>query len=364
MKGALLFTGCASEEAPAPQTPHSFGTFNAGLLHNTIPYDEERAPAVGAALAALDDVDVLCLQEVWGAEQTHNIIAQLESRFPYSFSVDTTVAAPTGPAACTAAETDSLLDCVQAGCLDAPSLAYCVLQRCATDFLGMSAPCQRCVVGNVALDIADGVAACQRGPGGLIHQGHNGVVLLSRLPMVATNAIDLDSTAANRVVLHAEIAEFSVFCTHLTASLVLPYQGEFGSWDGERLHQAEQILAYVDEVGADGNIIIGDVNTGPAIGAEIEAEFPVTYERFVAAGFQSSFVRSPSPKCSFCADNTLHMDVSGPDSTLIDHIFIRGIVDEPAEASRILDQPVAILVQGDSMQTNLSDHYGVVARLE
>ena len=78
-----------------------------------------------------------------------------------------------------------------------------------------------------------------------------------------------------------------------------------------------------------------------------------------AAGLTSAFVESPAAQCTFCDTNPLNGGIDHGESVLIDHIFYRGF-SGTTDATRILDEPLTITVDGTPVETAYSDHFGVV----
>ncbi|MDH4171317.1 MAG: hypothetical protein OEW42_17180, partial [Acidimicrobiia bacterium] len=105
-------------------------------------------------------------------------------------------------------------------------------------------------------------------------------------------------------------------------------------------------------------VLLGDFNTGPA-GERYEAEVAANYELLPAAMLTNTYVEADDARCTFCGDNPL---VDGDAAVVIDHVFTRGL-DAGQEARRILDQPLAIDVDGEETAAALSDHYGLLLTL-
>jgi endonuclease/exonuclease/phosphatase family metal-dependent hydrolase len=152
-----------------------------------------------------------------------------------------------------------------------------------------------------------------------------------------------------------ELGELTVACTHLATDVGIDYTGDFGSWAGENLAQAEMLI---DALPSGPVILLGDLNSGPAIEPNVEAELPDAYDAFVAAGFDSALIAAGQPACTFCDDNTL-IAGEGAGGSLIDHVFVRDL--EVGAVERIATEPLAIEVDGAPVTSNLSDHYGLRA---
>jgi hypothetical protein len=122
------------------------------------------------------------------------------------------------------------------------------------------------------------------------------------------------------------------------------------------------MLAYIDEKTDENDrvIILGDLNTGPAVG-DIAAEEAANFALLTNAGFESPFLEDAElADCTFCASNPLVSDTAA--SVAIDHLLIRGL-DADGTARRFLTEPVDIDVDGVPTTVAFSDHFGVRATL-
>ncbi|MBM4370227.1 MAG: endonuclease/exonuclease/phosphatase family protein [Deltaproteobacteria bacterium] len=335
-------------------------TFNAGLARNFVPYAEERLPHVLDAVAGLD-ADVVCLQEVWEDGDVEALLEAAGETFPHAHRVRTEEE-PRGPAACTEAETAPLLACVQEHCADTEDLTGCVMANCATEFGGISPGCTTCLAAHIAEPVEDIIAACLSGSSTMLFGGRNGLLLLSRTPLLAPDHLVLDSFFTQRAVLAAGVetpaGTLQVFCTHLNAALSeVTYRGPFASWEEEQAAQAAAVLAWMEtRAGEAPRALLGDMNCGPDLPPEIAGEFPETFASLTAAGLESPYLALFSPPCTWCGDNPL---TGGGDSHVIDHVLLGGTAAAGATAKRILDGTVVILTGDGPAQLPLSDHFGV-----
>ena len=64
---------------------------------------------------------------------------------------------------------------------------------------------------------------------------------------------------------------------------------------------------------------------------------------------------------TLCPDNTLRADDS--DALLIDHILLRNASSE-ASSSRFMTETISLEVDGATVESNYSDHYGLVMDLQ
>ncbi len=339
-------------------------TFNAGLAPGFVPYTNERAPLVVSQLASLP-TDILCVQEMWREQDRQALIDAAAPRLPNVVALPPEPAIGTEAVACQPADLAPLATCATTACSTAgEELGTCVLVACGGELGSVPPACQRCLAASVGGDLQTAVATCTQGPGELYAYGGSfGTALLTDAPLLAQDSLLLDSTLNRRAVLYADVnlpglGPTHVFCTHLTADLALPYPGE-GSWEAEQAAQIEAMLTFINEKSADGGpvLLMGDLNTGPA-GPGVVAEVPANYGRLVAAGFANRYLTEASPTCTFCADNPLVVAEGEDQSVIIDHILTKR-VDVETRSSRVLDAPVSLQVDGQQLESRLSDHYGV-----
>lgn len=344
-----------------PAEPFSFATYNTGLALNYVDYAAERYAAVLDALGTVE-ADVLCLQEVWEVEHVDGVIAGLAEAYPHAFYADTTVEDTGTPPACTDEETAPLLACVEENCLEAEDLTGCVMDKCAAQFAQVSNDCITCLAANLTKPIDEIFATCVLGGGSLSYEGRNGLILLSKRELDVTDHLVLDSFLVQRAVLYATFKDdptgTHAFCTHLATSTEAPYNGNFEGYKEEQAAQIAAMLTFVDDKAGDGAVVLmGDMNTAPAIGADLAAEWEENFDLFGAADLVAPFVENADPVCTWCTANTLVGE--GSTNRIIDHVFLRNVDQVYLKAERILDQLVSVGVEGAPMEMNLSDHFGV-----
>ena len=350
--------GETTPEATPPSLSLDVVTFNAGLARNFVPYADERLPWVVDALANLD-ADVVCLQEVWTPDQIDAIVAGVTDAFPHEYHV-VTEDPGTGEPACTPQEADPMLTCVQDHCADDPDLTGCALSNCGEEFAALSQSCTGCLAANIDKPLDEIATLCTESSALYAWNGHNGLLLLSRLALEETTSTVLDSTLVQRAVLHARVlGAVDVFCTHLAANLdEPPYAGPYGSYAGEQAHQIDQLAAWIDEqAGQAPAVLLGDLNTGPDLPPDIVGELPDNWALLAGWGWQAPYVEQDAPACTFCADNPL---VGEGSSHIIDHVLLRtGTVDL---VERVLDEPITLQTDAGPVDSRLSDHYAVRVR--
>jgi endonuclease/exonuclease/phosphatase family metal-dependent hydrolase len=251
---------------------------------------------------------------------------------------------------------------------------------CGEQFSAASPGCQGCIAANLNLPIEEIVATCEGGGPALAYGGHNGLMLLSRHPLTDTDHMSMTSTVTQRSVLRADVevpgqGPVSVYCTHLAADLsgALPYREneDYSSYQEEQAAQIQATLGWVGQhTNHDAIVILGDFNTGPAVG-DSAAELPENFDAITDAGWEAPFASSQAPLCTFCADN--RVQGGGADSkledgstgVLIDHALVpSAILPQVTHSARAFDQLQPITVtdsEGNQEQIDLhlSDHYGV-----
>jgi endonuclease/exonuclease/phosphatase family metal-dependent hydrolase len=252
-------------------------------------------------------------------------------------------------------------------------LPLCAIANCAEAFTAVSMDCQQCVVANQgADDVEHLVQICSAADGeAASYQDQNGLLLLSKLPLVEPDFLRLTSSLGDRGVLSARIAtgvagSLRVYCTHLAATLgEVPYTGPHGSWQGERIEQIERWLDWVAQTrgSADVAVLMGDLNCGPET-AQAHSASPDAYARFIDAGYDDPYADEDG-RCTFCGSNPLNAAAGDPDEgALLDHILFSGLPSAiPRSATRFFDQPIEIESLGNTIETAHSDHYGVQVTL-
>jgi endonuclease/exonuclease/phosphatase family metal-dependent hydrolase len=353
--GLALMLGCGcgsgdghwSDRVAADVT---FLTYNTALGVGLSEYLDQRAEVIAEDLPELE-TDVLCLQEVWQPERVEQLAEVLEEQLPYAYwSVAPWREGADGPA-CTEAETEALTGCLSENCSD---VSESDLPACA-------------------------VAACGSTEGAAAFKNQNGLVLLSRFPLEDLGYRAFDSSLGDRGVLSARVDQdllpsLTAFCTHLAATQPgVPYTGDYQSWEGERAHQIDQLLAQVryKRDGEHAVALMGDMNCGPETTRAVAAD-PAAFDKLTAAGFASSYAQDDSAACTFCLDNPLiearddaQLDLGSASGAILDHVMLSGLPnDVDVSARRVLDGGIEIEADGETVETSRSDHYGVLVTVE
>ena len=368
---ALLHCGDDQTDIAEPITELTLVSFNAALGVGLAPYADQRLEAIERDLPALG-ADVVCLQEVWQPENIDRVTAALASSYPHSLR--SVRAAAGAGAGCTAAESALLSSCLSDNCagVEPDGLPLCAISNCAEPFTQVSMGCQQCIAANQsAMDVGNLAALCAADDGAAsAYEDQSGLVILSRYPLEDIGYQPFESSLGDRGLLSARLrtafmGDVDLHCTHLAATLSdLPYTGPYGSWQGERLRQIEQMLTRVTEtrLAAGSAILLGDMNCGPST-ALAEAASPDAYLQIVQAGFADPYVEADG-RCTFCENNPLNGLISDPDEgALIDHVLVSAAEVPEASSARVLDEVISVDAGEGPVDTAHSDHYGVLVRL-
>lgn len=372
--GVLVAAACGSDDttdtADATTTtaaPSSLElvTFNAGLARGFVDLAEQRVDTVAEAIGELE-ADLVALQEVWEPGDVDQVRAAASSAGYDTVTFLDPAPDTSAEPACPAGELDALEPCVRTSCADVPDdqLADCVLSSCGAEFGEVCESCQTCLGANVGQSLDSVLSTCSAGAASYAYGGAFGIGLLSRLPVLESDHVVLDSSLNRRAILHAvvdagELGEVHVYATHLSPIFSdIPYPGE-GSWAEEQADQIRRLLELVDEQVPDGApvVILGDLNTGPAAGS-LAAESPENYQLLADAGFTNPYV-DDAPVCTFCADNPLVGGADDDASVVIDHVLVRDLPGT-TDAERVLDEEITVEGADGPVASRISDHYGVL----
>jgi endonuclease/exonuclease/phosphatase family metal-dependent hydrolase len=372
---ALALGACSGDDSTDTRAASALSlvTLNNAIGVGLAPYAPQRLDAIISDLPGLG-ADVLCLQELWQPDDMDRLTLALAGDYPHSQRAVQAIGGAAS-AACSKAEADSLLSCLNEHCADVETagLPLCAIASCAEAFSAVSMSCQQCVIANQAADdVQHLVQICSAADGeAASYQDQNGLLLLSKLPLLEPDFLRLTSSLGDRGVLSARIdttiaGSMRVYCTHLAATLgEVPYTGPYGSWQGERVEQIERWLDWVGETrgSADVTVLMGDLNCGPETPLAHSAS-PDAYARFVAAGFEDPYAADDG-RCTFCGSNPLNAAAGDPDEgALLDHVLFSGLpTPTPRSGTRIFDQPIELESLGSSIETAHSDHYGVQVTL-
>jgi endonuclease/exonuclease/phosphatase family metal-dependent hydrolase len=367
----LTLLGCSDDPDVVTEPPPSIAavTYNGGLALGFVSAALERRPLVADAVAGLD-ADVVCLQEIWLADDVSAVTNAAAATLPNTIFPAPVGSGMTGTAACTQTELDPLVTCgTMAGCdtVCGDELVTCIVTNCGPEFtaLNTNAPgCSQCLQANIGAPINDILDTCTMESAEYTYGGSFGIGLLTSHAILAQEEKVLDSTTTRRAVIYAQldtdIGPVHTFCTHLTAvfdETEIPYPKPTGSWQEEQTAQITELLAWVEEKSGGAPVMVmGDMNTGPA-GDGYAAEVGANYTMFTDAGLAAPYVDAGGP-CTFCGENPL-TGIDHAESVLIDHVLIKGFTAPQTSGSRVLDQEITVPICTVDSPARLSDHYGI-----
>lgn len=380
--------GAAPEDAargsagPKQASPFRVATYNGGLAMGVLKYVDERAEPSIRALAA-QPVDLLCVQEFWLEEHWQQLVSATSSTLPNTFRL------PPGheDGGCTPQETDPLVACAAESCagLTQHALLPCLLQRCAARLTSLSPECFNCLSANPRQGPDELARACLRArtnsaagarpparAGGAAaveaYSGASGTAVLTSAEILERDALLLPSAIDRRAVLYTRLSppsvgELHVFCTHLTASMEGVPHPRNTSWQKDQSAQIDALLDYVDRKtgGRGATLLLGDLNTGPAVAPSISARLPAHYNRLLARGFVNPYASQKDAKCTYCFDNPLDGG-KGTRGLLIDHVLLRGLEGD-AYGAQIMRSSLTIEAGKKKVKSGFSDHYGLLVTL-
>lgn len=370
----LLAVACSekpceeTEHIPGQQATLSALTYNTGLGPGLVKYSSLRSPEV---LSALEDepFDILCIQEAWLQEDSDAITALYESQGLHVLRADTRGLNETGEV-CEPGRLDAVLACVAQECTeeDDEDITLCALKKCRSQLetlVERDVDCAICAATSTGKPPDEIEEICTTTGSSRIHGGGNGVLLVSKFPLLNTETLNLPASFANRVAQMARIelptGPVEVACTHISANQQLPpLQSEFDWWTAEKEAQVQIISDRLKERGGCmPQIFLGDLNTSRENGSLVGSSESVI-ELAECEGFDSPAATWSPPVCSSCAESTFKSDDS--DSRLIDHVMVRtgtATTFSATAVERTLDWTVMIDDQGKLRETSLSDHFGI-----
>lgn len=370
-------SGSDATTHPPAKRDFRVATYNAGLAVGVLKYADERA-ALNARMLAEQDVDLLCVQEFWLEDHWRMLVKAAEKKLPNTFRLPSEAKG----GSCSEAEVAPLASCAVANCKGAATheIATCLLGSCAGELTKISAECFQCLAANPRGRPEEIARACVTPPqktagagakGGpeafRVYSGSTGTGILTNAEILERDALTLPSVLDRRAVLYAKLAtpigELHAFCTHLTANLAgVPHPGKT-SWRRDQSAQIDALLAFVEKK-ADGRpaLILGDLNTGPAIAPAISPSLPDHYARLVQRGFLNPYAAQRDVRCTYCFDNPLEGG-RGTRGVLIDHVLLRGFEGSVLPGEQIMRPLVTVEPAGKPVRIGLSDHYGVSVTL-
>ncbi len=338
----------------AEHGPLSVMTFNAGLVRGGVALVDERLPQIAPALAATD-ADVICMNELWSDEDYAAIKAALAPTHANAFRERTE---ETGKSwlQCNPFTLLSLNHCVSSKCTpNGVSAEECVLgDRCKDVYSHVSDKCKICLAANT-----DSPARCLLHANDFVQGGRNGLAIFSKHPIENAKFESYGTALVHRGFIHATVKGRSIVCTHLSSDLPeTPYpkgRTQYSSWKEEQLSEPAAILAKLPGEGC--RIVAGDMNASKAAGT-VKEEISETLTKLETRGYQE---RWSSPQCTWCPppQNPL---ASGSDEKQYDHIMLSGCGTK-VKYKRVMDQPIRVEHDGQTLETRLSDHFGVMVEI-
>ena len=345
------------------------GTYNAGLAPFYQPLVQQRRPEVFNALAkAAKTLDVLCVQEVWLESDHDEFATRLSSEMPNTYRR----APEPGSSTCAALQLDPLAQCLVTMCADhsGEALVECAVDLCSGELATLEPGCLNCVMGRLSLPLVELYLTCI-GPGdknGALFDGAFGTALFTREPLLRYESIRFsdDDAYALRNAVHYGVVQLEagdyvhVFCAHLSSELgVLAYQGPHADWDTEHAAQMARLRESIDDKASSGSILVlGDLNMGPECGNNVGV-LADQFDAFCGGDLFAPFAAVDAPVCTVCPSNTLVSDRAN--ARLTDHVLTRGVKTDALR--RFLTERVEVEVNGETVVTSLSDHYGLRVRL-
>lgn len=362
-----------------PTTEKTVITYNTGLFEaiglGVVPdppsRDARRDAIINELKSPANDADVICLQEVFIGEDVNEIVNELASTYPYSFSqlhdesgnlplngLDRRPACGYGILQFFAFSL--FMACAEKNCDNAQSVEdviSCLVSNCLLSYIGLTQECMACIIisGPSAAEIKQ---KCSQPLMPRRHRNMNmpGLLLLAKTNMSDTGYVDYHPDAKEYTqhfgYLHAQVADIGrVVCTHAT-----PYNS--GMYPEVQIYWYEGISSYEEQgaaqlgqlVTAFGSIspvlLLGDFNVGDAVAPDINATQLANYQIMT-----SSFQTQSHDQCTFCnaPENAYNADKP---RVVVDHVFYNGATYRPGSSERIFDD----ITVGEYP---LSDHFGV-----
>lgn len=378
---AILSASCGpadtceeTEFVPGQEASLTAVTFNVALGPGITRYTSERQPEILSAIAD-EPFDLLCMQEVWLQEDSDAIASMFEGMGYHVLRADTRGENESPEDVCLPGQLDEVIACAERECAeeDPQDVTTCAVKACTDELqevLKFNPNCVVCAATSPGRTVEEIEEICTSTGNSRIYDGGNGVLLVSPHPLRETETLRLKASFANRVAQIARIdlptGPVEVACTHISANQALPpLQSGDGWWTEEKEAQIATIADRLKErAGCGPQIIMGDLNTSTENG-DLIAGSESAYDVLVSKGFESPAATWAPPVCSSCAENTFK-DSEG-DSRLIDHVAFRtGDVTlvEATGVERLFDEPATFDVDGETVESSLSDHFGIRVELD
>ncbi|MBR57486.1 MAG: hypothetical protein CMH54_05430 [Myxococcales bacterium] len=401
--GGTESTEDVTDTSPEPTEILTMATWNVGLAYEFVDYAEERQPLVLNELANLEDIDVLCLQEVWTEDDRTAVKETLEGK---GYAVHIYHTEGTKGGGCTLENSQPMLDCVaEYGCEETDDMVGCAVDNCSTEMAGLGNECLGCLTNDLTRTLDQMMENCLENEeaSSWSNGGHNGLVLAIKPEISESDILFGEGDMAAYLVwrsyltgtwLNSDGEPVTAVCTHLTAVFSsIPYLGFMTENDtvksdceaacadledptscihrcyytAEQAGQIDQLLALdlgEDETyGAIGapDFILGDLNCGPDVQESgLVGDVEENYQRLVDAGWTSA----NTTVCTWCGLENEILSDAGSDH-VIDHVLLSSdvVAKYNVESTRIMDQSYTITSEEGELTTSLSDHFGVAVTL-
>jgi endonuclease/exonuclease/phosphatase family metal-dependent hydrolase len=350
-------------------------TFNVGLATGFVDLSDEREPKVIEAIKE-SKADIICLQEAWGINVRKKIAKALQDTYQDIYLTNVYQTTTSSRPSCRVKQLfgkDKFVTCMQKTCgdYDGDDFIDCIIEKCNDPLEKLKEENRECgsalmakVGKNPLVSMLHLLNPFYRA-GLYAYKGSNGLMLISKKPLKNKRLVDFSdiSTLNRRQALMAEIdhngEEVSIACTHLTAALNVPYTGTSANWAEENYNQILRLLDHT--VIEEKAVVLGDFNCGAADEeAGLDAELPEACELL------SQYFADPvkeTKQCTYCESNSINQADNSKGNSLIDHIFLKGLKHKSVK--RVYDQKVEIeLKKGATMESHLSDHFGMQVELE
>lgn len=358
-------------------------TFNTGIARGHIPYADQRMSKVISEIKT-SGADLVCLQEVWNEDDKDYFISKLKSEFPFyhrSIAKQKFLEISFLRPACRVRDLfgkNKPLSCLRSECKDkeGAELTKCIIRDCRVAMSNLIEKNNNCAQMFMAQSGKSTFRALlsMLNPigkkGVFLYKGSNGLLMLSKRQLSNRGILDLSSksTLINRTSLNSTLRlsekDYTFSCSHLTADLnnSVLYAGEYGSWEDENYKQVTSLL---NDISGSGNnnpqILLGDFNCSFAYGS-VNSSFENSCQQFTDSGFED-ITPDDELSCTYCSEeNTLINENTG--NYYLDHIFTKNINTNLVKSQIVLNKKFSFNDGKKTVESNLSDHYGLVLDLD
>ncbi|XP_023933056.1 uncharacterized protein LOC106164279 [Lingula anatina] len=347
-------------------------TYNAGLTETDVPHYQVRREEFLRKLTNNEiPGHVVCLQEIWKADDVAAIVQATNTTFPYTFSAihaaDGTLAQPPSVPACEPSKINPMLQCIQTNCLNSqmPLLA-CVVMACRSEVSAVPQQCLDCLAAGMtyrassnttAAVIMGRVQVCLSTP----WQTTYGLLILSKMPL-DSEVVDYHpdtSLFIPRAYLHSKIGSCHFFCTHLTGELsdaAYLDVGPFRTVNKQNLYQIGTLLKAANRF-LPRVVLAGDFNVGKAVHDDSVSSMLLNSYKLLTQNFETRYVN-----CTYCGTNQL---ANSPNySFAIDHVFVP-ISDNPNTTFFTIESAsIELDAKVPDQDYCMSDHFAYLMTVE